>query len=84
MNILYAEDEKSLSMAITEILKMEDFTVDPVYDGTEALKHLQTHEYDAAVLDITMPKKDGVTVLQQMRDAGDFTPVMLLTAKTQV
>ncbi|MCC8135997.1 MAG: response regulator transcription factor [Ruminococcus sp.] len=84
MNILYAEDEKSLSMAITEILKMEGFTVDPVYDGAEALEHLQTREYDAAVLDIMMPKKDGVTVLQQMRDAGDFTPVMLLTAKTQV
>ncbi len=84
MNILYAEDEKSLSMAITEILKMEGFTVDSVYDGAEALEHLQSHEYDAAVLDIMMPKRDGVAVLQQMRNAGDFTPVMLLTAKTQV
>jgi len=84
MKILYAEDEKSLSMAITEILKIEGFTVDPVYDGAEALKHLQSQEYDAAVLDIMMPKQDGVSVLQQIRDAGNFTPVMLLTAKTQV
>ena len=84
MKILYAEDEKSLSMAITEILKMEGFTVDPVYDGIEAFEHLKTQEYDAAVLDIMMPGQDGVSVLQQMRDAGDFTPVMLLTAKTQV
>lgn len=84
MNILYAEDEKSLSMAITEILKMNQYTVDPVYNGEEAWEHLQNNTYDAAVLDIMMPKMDGTEVLQHMRDAQDYTPVLLLTAKTQV
>ncbi len=83
MNILYAEDERALSMAITEILKMEGYTVDAVYDGAEALEHLGSNSYDAAVLDIMMPKTDGIEVLKQMRARDDFTPVLLLTAKSE-
>lgn len=83
MKILYAEDEKPLSMAITEILKMENYDVDAVYDGAEALEHLQSKSYDAVVLDIMMPKMDGIQVLKQMREQNDFTPAMLLTAKAE-
>lgn len=84
MRVLYAEDERALSDAIVEILKMEGFEVDAVYDGAEALEHISGGAYDAAVLDIMMPRLDGVAVLQKMRERGDYTPVLLLTAKTQV
>lgn len=84
MRILYAEDERSLSMAVHEILKMEGYEVDAVYDGEEALEHIRTKAYDAAILDIMMPKADGIQVLAQMRAQGDFTPVLLLTAKAAV
>ncbi len=84
MRILYAEDERSLSMAVHEILKMEGYEVDAVYDGEEALEHIRTKAYDAAILDIMMPKADGIEVLAQMRAQGDFTPVLLLTAKAAV
>ena len=83
MKILYAEDEKQMSMAITEILKMENYDVDAVYDGVQALEYLQSRSYDVVVLDIMMPKMDGIQVLKQMREQNDFTPVMLLTAKAE-
>lgn len=84
MKLLYAEDEKPLSMAVTEILKMEHYEVDAVWDGTEALNHLQTNSYDIVILDIMMPKMDGIAVLKEMRRQNDFTPVMLLTAKAEL
>ena len=83
MKILYAEDELQLSMAVTEILKMEEYEVDAVYDGEEALEHVLNQEYDAIILDIMMPKKSGIEVVTAMRDKGIFTPVMLLTAKNE-
>lgn len=82
MRILYAEDEKSLSRAVSEILKMEGYEVDAVYDGAEAAEHLARERYDAAVLDIMMPKMDGIQVLEGMRKREDYTPVLLLTAKS--
>ncbi len=82
MKILYAEDEKALSIAVVEILKMEGYEVDPVYDGEEATNHLNNGHYDAAILDIMMPKRNGIEVLSLMRSHEDYTPVMLLTAKT--
>ena len=84
MRILYAEDERSLSMAVAEILKMEGYAVDAVYDGEEALEKAMGNSYDAAILDIMMPKLDGVSVLAEMRKAQVFTPVILLTAKAEV
>lgn len=84
MKVLYAEDERQLSMAVTEILKMEGFTVDPVYDGEEALKQLKSESYDIVVLDIMMPRLDGIKVLSIMRENGIFTPVLMLTAKAEV
>ncbi len=84
MKILYAEDEKSLSMAIVEILKMEGYEVEAVYDGIQTIDALKTGAYDAVILDIMMPKADGIAVLRQMRENEDYTPVILLTAKAEV
>ncbi len=84
MRLLFAEDEKSLSRAITAILEKSHYSVDAVYDGEEALDYLDVGGYDAVILDIMMPKKDGLTVLKTMRARGDRTPVLLLTAKSEI
>ena len=84
MKILYAEDEIQLSTAVTEILKMEGFTVTPVYNGREALDKLEEDYYDVVVLDIMMHVMDGMEVLRQMRKNGDHTSVLMLTAKAAV
>ena len=81
MKVLYAEDERQLSVAVVEILKMEGFDVTPVYDGEEALEALDKDYFDAVVLDIMMPKKDGIEVLEAMRKNGNHTCVLMLTAK---
>ena len=84
MKVLYAEDERQLSVAVTEILKMEGFEVTPVYDGQEALDALGKDYFDVVVLDIMMPKKDGIEVLESMRRSGNYTAVLMLTAKATV
>ena len=84
MRLLFAEDEKSLSRAVCEILKKNNYSVDPVYDGQEALDYLMAGEYDGAVLDVMMPKLDGFEVLRRMRQRGDRTPVLLLTARSEI
>lgn len=84
MRLLLAEDEKSLSRALTRILENSKYSVDPVYDGEEALDYLEAGHYDAVVLDLMMPKVDGLTVLRTMRARGDRTPVLILTAKSEI
>lgn len=84
MRILYAEDERSLSEAVVDILVYHHYTVDAVYDGEEALAYAQLEEYDGIILDIMMPKKDGLEVLMALRNLGCKTPIMLLTAKAEV
>ena len=84
MRLLFAEDEKSLSRAITAILKNNHYEVDAVYDGEEALAYLECGTYDGAILDIMMPKKDGLTVLKEIRRQGSNTPVLMLTAKAEI
>ena len=84
MKLLYAEDERGLSEAVVDILTFYKFSVDAVYDGEEALSYAETEEYDGIILDIMMPKLDGLTVLKRLRAAGNTTPVLLLTAKSQV
>lgn len=84
MKILYAEDEKQLSVAVTEILKMEGFDVTPVYDGLKALELIREDYFDVVVLDIMMPVMDGIEVLQKMREEGNYTSVLMLTAKATV
>lgn len=84
MRILLAEDECSLSRVLVRIFQKNNYSVDAVYDGEEALAYLQSGNYDAAVLDIMMPKVDGLTVLKKVRDAGSRLPILLLTAKSEV
>ena len=84
MRLLYAEDEKSLARAVSAILIKNNYSVDVVYDGESALDYLETGNYDGAILDVMMPKKDGVSVLRQLRARGDRTPVLLLTAKAEI
>lgn len=84
MRILLAEDERSLSRVLVTIFKKNNFSVDAVYDGEDALDYLQNGDYDAAVLDIMMPKMDGITVLKKVRAAGNQVPILMLTAKSDV
>lgn len=84
MRLLLAEDERSLSRAIIRILEKNNFTADAVYNGEDALSYLDTGSYDAAILDIMMPKIDGITVLKELRSKGNLIPVLMLTAKAEV
>lgn len=84
MRLLLAEDEKSLSRAVTVLLRKSNYEVDSVYDGEEALAYLSSGNYDGAILDIMMPKVDGIQVLRQLRGRGSRLPVLLLTAKAEV
>lgn len=84
MKLLYAEDEISMSEAVVDILTYHKYMVDAVYDGEEALEYALAAEYDGIILDIMMPKKNGLEVLQTLRKKGIHTPVLLLTAKAEV
>lgn len=84
MKILLAEDTKDLSYAVSVLLTREGYEVDAVYDGQEALDNILTNGYDAVILDIMMPKMDGISVLTEMRSRHIVTPVMLLTAKADI
>ena len=84
MRILLAEDEKALSRAIIKIFEKNNYSADAVYDGEEALAYLELGCYDVAVLDIMMPKMDGITVLKKIRAAGNQIPVLMLTAKSEI
>lgn len=84
MRILLAEDERSLSKALTHILEKSNYSVDAVYDGHEALEYLRCGIYDLLILDLMMPKIDGITVLKQLRQEGNDIPVLILTAKAEI
>lgn len=84
MRLLLAEDEKALSKALVAILERNNYSVDAVYDGQAALEYLETDNYDGVILDIMMPKADGITVLKKIRKQGNLIPVLLLTAKSEV
>lgn len=84
MRLLLAEDEKSLSRAVCAILEHSGYEVDAVYDGNAALERVMSGSYDGAILDIMMPEKDGVEVVQALRETGSRLPVLLLTAKSEL
>lgn len=84
MRLLLAEDELALSKALTAILERNNYSVDPVYDGEAALEYLKADNYDGVILDIMMPKVDGIAVLKEIRGKGNWIPVLLLTAKSEV
>ncbi|MCR5784770.1 MAG: response regulator transcription factor [Eubacterium sp.] len=84
MRLLLAEDEQDLSHALVTVLKHNNYSVDAVFDGEEALEYLETDNYDGVILDIMMPKLDGLSVLREIRSAGNSVPVLLLTAKAEI
>lgn len=84
IKILYAEDTVDLSRAVTVVLEHEGFDVKACQDGAQAWDALQQSAFDLVILDIMMPRKSGVEVLRDMRASGDVTPVLLLTAKSEV
>lgn len=84
MKLLYAEDEISMSEAIVDILEYHNYTVDAVYDGDAALEYARTEQYDGIILDIMMPYRSGLEVLKMLRREGRRTPVLLLTARSEV
>lgn len=84
MKLLFAEDEISMSEAVVDILTYHKYMVDAVYDGEEALAYARAEQYDGIILDIMMPKKNGLEVLTQLRSEGCRTPILLLTAKAEV
>ena len=84
MRLLLAEDEKELSKALCAVLKHNNYSVDAVYDGQDAFDYGIDPNYDGIILDIMMPKKNGIEVLKELRAAGVATPVLLLTAKSEI
>ena len=84
MRLLVADDETELVNALVAILKHSNYSVDAVYNGTDALDYALTGDYDGIILDIMMPGLDGTEVLKKLRDKGISTPVLFLTAKTEV
>ena len=84
MRILLAEDERSLSRAVIALLEKNNYSADAVDDGQESLEYLEAGNYDALILDLMMPKMDGLTVLRTLREQGNPIPVLILTAKSEV
>ena len=84
MRILIAEDERDLNALLQKKLISEGYSVDACFDGEEALDYLGAAEYDAVILDIMMPRRDGFQVLRQMRAEGISAPVMFLTARDSI
>lgn len=84
MRILLAEDEKLLAKAIVKIFEKNHYSADAVYNGEDVLVYLESGNYDAVVLDIMMPKMDGITALQKIRACGNQIPVLILTAKSEI
>lgn len=84
MRLLVAEDEKSLNRVITKRLESEGYSVDSCFNGEDALDYMYVGEFDAVIMDIMMPKLDGIEAVKRMRARGDSTPVIFLTAKDSI
>lgn len=84
MNILIAEDERELSRVMRAVLELRGYDVDVAGDGAEAVDLVRENVYSCIVMDIMMPKLDGIAALRTIRHAGDVTPVILLTAKAEI
>lgn len=84
MRILLAEDELPLARALLKIFEKNNYSADAVHNGEDALAHLESGNYDVAVLDVMMPKIDGIAVLRKIREQGNQIPVLMLTAKSEI
>ena len=83
MRLLLAEDEHELSNALCAILRHNNYSVDAVYDGADAYAYGRTGDYDGIILDVMMPKMNGIDVLVKLREEGITSPVLILTAKSE-
>ncbi len=83
MKLLIAEDEVDLAEALTAFFEKNQFTVDAVHDGQDAYDYARAGDYDAVILDVMMPKLNGIQVLRRLREEGYSAPIMMLTAKAQ-
>lgn len=83
MRILLAEDDKELSNAVTRVLKVSNFDVDQAYDGQDALDYIDYMKYDVIIMDIMMPKMDGITCVKRIREKKCHTPIIMLTAMSE-
>lgn len=83
MKILLAEDDRELASALVRLLKYEKFETDIASDGVEALRLAEEKGYDGIIMDVMMPKKDGITAVGELRARGDNTPVIMLTARSE-
>jgi len=81
--IVIADDDRQIRDALDRILRFEGYTTIPVADGAAALEAFVDHEPDAAILDVNMPFADGIAVTKRLRDRGDRTPILLLTARRE-
>ncbi|MBQ7005100.1 MAG: response regulator transcription factor [Clostridia bacterium] len=84
MRILVAEDEKALNRILVKQFEKLGYSVDSCFDGESVSDYMAGAAYDVIVMDVMMPKKDGFTVLEEMRSRKDTTPVIFLTAKTEI
>lgn len=84
MRILLAEDERSLARVILKIFERNNYSADAVDNGEDALEYLTTGNYDVAVLDVMMPRMDGITVLKKVREQGNQIPILILSAKSEI
>ena len=83
MRILVAEDERPLASTLADILNRERYLVDLAYDGEQALDCATSGIYDAAILDVMMPRMSGIDVVRRLRQGGNSLPVILLTARSE-
>lgn len=84
MRILLVEDETRMAQALGEILKLEGYEVDSFANGTDGLAALESNMYDLAVLDVMLPGKNGYDITREARKNGIHTPILMLTAKTEL
>lgn len=84
MRILVVEDEPNLNNVIAKRLKKEGYSVDSALDGETAAEYIKSIEYNAVVIDLMIPRKNGLEVIREMRESGNVTPVLILTARDSV
>ena len=84
MNILIVDDERQLVSALSSILKQNNYSVDGVYDGETGLDYALSNIYDLIILDVMLPKLDGITILNTLRSKKVDTPILMLTAKSEI
>ena len=84
MRLLVVEDERALNRVITKRLEKEGYSVDSCFDGEEAMHYMRMGEFDAVIMDIMMPRLNGIDAVKRLRAAGNDTPVIFLTAKDSI